>query len=551
MNQGKFIIGAVLTVMAVSCQNYTDKVSLDITQPIYPLVTLKKDCPALRLEFVNTTTEAYKLEKLEFSLEGSTEPDDISGASIYVNEKPGRLSREIIPDSLIASVKPSGNKISFSLNETVDCDTIVYWLCLNLKDDAASADKRIKIACTKADTNEGLIAFNQPETEPFRIGVALRQIDQDGVCSSRIPGLITAKNGSLIAMYDARRDSYDDLQGDIDLAINISDDGGSTWSPMQVVLTMGNYGGLPKKYNGVSDGNIMVDETNGDIYVAGCWMHGVLDPKTGEWVKELSDTSTVWNHQWQSGSKAGFELNQTCQFLITKSTDNGKTWSEPRNLTRDIKKKDWWLLAPAPGRGITMEDGTLVMPIEGRNEVGKQFSTIMWSRDKGETWNVGEPAFYNVNECQVVELSDHSLMLNMRLRSNRHKQEHNGRAICVTKDMGKTWTEHPTSQSALIEPACQGGLHRHNYTRDGEKRHILIFTNPSDKDQRVNFTLKVSFDDGETWPEEYWMLLDKEWGYGYSCITSIDEETIGIFYEGSQAEIQFQAIPLKDILKEK
>ena len=66
-----------------------------------------------------------------------------------------------------------------------------------------------------------------------------------------------------------------------------------------------------------------------------------------------------------------------------------------------------------------MEDGTLVFPVEGRNEDGLQFSTIMWSKDKGENWTVGEPAYYNTNECQVVELSDHSLMLNMRERSNR------------------------------------------------------------------------------------------------------------------------------------
>lgn len=84
-----------------------------------------------------------------------------------------------------------------------------------------------------------------------------------------------------------------------------------------------------------------------------------------------------------------------------------------------------------------MEDGTLVFPVEGRNEDGLQFSTIMWSKDKGENWTVGEPAYYNTNECQVVELSDHSLMLNMRERSNRGRQEGNGRAIAVTADLGK------------------------------------------------------------------------------------------------------------------
>ena len=59
----------------------------------------------------------------------------------------------------------------------------------------------------------------------------------------------------------------------------------------------------------------------------------------------------------------------------------------------------------------------------------------------------------------------------------------------------------------------------------------------------------LPFDDGQTWPEEYWTLLDEGRGAGYSCMTSIDEHTIGIFYEGSQADIQFQAIPLKELLK--
>lgn len=540
------VVGLLFSI--VSCRKYSETISVNITQPVHPLLTLREDCPALRIELVSDSV-ACGLEEIEFTLSGSTDVADVVKASVFINEKPARYVGTV-PDSVIGSVTPSGEKIRFKLDNTAINDTLVCWLCLTLKDDAADAHSRINVACTRIKTNEGEVAVPEMVAEPFRIGVALRKPGDDGVFSSRIPGLVTTNNGTLIAMYDARNETDDDLQGDIDIAINRSEDGGRTWQPIQRVLNQGNYGGLPKKYNGVSDGDILVDETTGDIYVAGLWMHGVLDPKTGEWVKELSDSSTVWNHQWRSGSKSGYGLTETCQFLISKSSDDGKTWSEPRNLTRDIKKKEWWLLAPAPGRGITMEDGTLVMPVEGRDKTGLQFSTIMWSADHGESWNVGEPAFFNVNECQVVELGDHSLMLNMRKRDNRGKTEGNGRAICVTDDLGKTWTEHPTSQSALIEPACQGGFYRHDYTRDGEKKHILIFTNPSDNRRRINHTLKVSFDDGETWPEEYWMLLDSDFGAGYSCITSIDDETIGIFYEGSQADIQFQAISLKDILKE-
>ena len=374
--------------------------------------------------------------------------------------------------------------------------------------------------------------------------MALRQPGQDGVHTSRIPGLVTSTKGTLLALYDARNERDDDLQGDIDIAINRSEDGGRTWQPMQTVLDMKEWGGLPQKYNGVSDGCILSDDFTGDLYVIGLWMHGVLDPKTGKWIENLTDTSTVWNHQWRAhGSQPGYGVKQSSQFLISKSTDDGLTWSEPRNITRQVKKEKWWLLAPGPGRGITMEDGTLVFPVEGRNEDGLQFSTIMWSKDKGENWTVGEPAYYNTNECQVVELSDHSLMLNMRERSNRGRQEGNGRAIAVTADLGKTWTEHPTSRRALIEPACQASLLRHDYIEDGEERHVLLFANPNSKERRNNITIKVSFDDGQTWPEEYWMLLDEGRGAGYSCMTSIDEHTIGIFYEGSQADIQFQAIP--------
>jgi sialidase-1 len=304
---------------------------------------------------------------------------------------------------------------------------------------------------------------------------------------------------------------------------------------------------MPEKYNGVSDACILVDEKSGDIYVAGLWMHGVLDGETGKWVEGLTTDSTRWIHQWQAkGSQPGYGVKETSQFLITKSSDDGLTWSEPVNLTH-LKKREWWLFAPAPGRGITMTDGTLVLPTQGRDETGVPFSNITWSKDGGKSWVTSNPATKNTTECTVVELENGDLMLNMRDNRNRGNEELNGRSVFVTSDLGETWTEHPTSRKALVEPTCMASLHKHTYYDEGKEKSLLLFVNPASAFRRNNITLKVSYDDGNTWPEEQYILLDEYSGRGYSCITSVNDSTIGILYESSQADMVFQTISLKEI----
>jgi len=273
----------------------------------------------------------------------------------------------------------------------------------------------------------------------------------------------------------------------------------------------------------------------------------------GEWIEGLTELSTEWNHQWRpTGSQPGFGVKETSQFLIVKSTDDGITWSDPVNLTTMCKKKEWWLWSPAPGNGITLTDGTLVMPTQGRDKDGKPFSNITWSKDSGKTWTTSNQAAetpFGTTECAVVQLSDGSLMLN--IRDNRNYEDRsatNGRTIAVTSDLGQTWTEHPTSRGALIEPTCMASLYKHTYTENGVKKSVLLFSNPNAKDGRYNMTIKISFDDGKTWPKENWLLLDEGRGRGYSSLTSVDEQHIGILYEGSQADMTFQKIPLKELI---
>jgi sialidase-1 len=329
--------------------------------------------------------------------------------------------------------------------------------------------------------------------------------------------------------------------------LNRSFDGGNTWESIQIIMDMGEWGGLPQKFNGVSDANILVH--GNDIYVAGLWMYGVIN-KEGKWLEGLNEGSDDWNHQWRNkGSQSGFGEKQTSQFLIVKSSDDGKTWSEPINLTQMCKKEKWWLWAPAPGRGIVMEDGTLVFPTQGRDENGLPFSNITFSKDSGLTWQTSNAASNNTTENSVVEYEEGKLMLNIRDNRNRQdKSETNGRAVFTTLDLGNTWEEHNTSHNALIEPVCMASLHKHVYHKNGFKNEVLLFSNPSSKYQRKNMTIKMSFDGGNTWPENSWILLDEGKGRGYSCITSIDEDTIGIVYEGSGSDLVFQKVDIREFL---
>lgn len=155
-------------------------------------------------------------------------------------------------------------------------------------------------------------------------------------------------------------------------------------------------------------------------------------------------------------------MNHTAQLVLTKSTDDGKTWSEPINITDQVKDPSWYFLLQGPGRGITMQDGTLVFPIQFIDSTRVPNAGIMYSKDRGETWKIHNYARTNTTEAQVAEVEPGVLMLNMR--DNRG----GSRAVATTKDLGKTWTEHPSSRKALQEPGVYGKFNQ----RESGRQHI-------------------------------------------------------------------------------
>ncbi|MFD2160601.1 exo-alpha-sialidase [Rubritalea tangerina] len=366
--------------------------------------------------------------------------------------------------------------------------------------------------------------------EPSRLAYPIHKRGQFECHTFRIPAIARANDGALLAVYDMRYNSRRDLQEHMDIGLSRSVDGGQSWSRPEPIMDMGEYGGKPEKENGCSDPGILVDQRTGEVIVTACWTHG--KPRTHQWVG--------------NGSEPGHSIDKSTQFMAVRSSDHGKSWSAPENWTQALKDPSWYLFAPAPGNGITLADGTLVMPTQGRDANGLPFSNITWSKDRGKTWTVSSFARSNTTECAVAELSDGTLMLNMRDNRNRKdKGETNGRAVAVTQDLGKQWEVHGSDHGALPEPVCMASL----ISFKGEEgKHGLLFSNPHDKHGRRKMTIQMSMDDGKSWPKPQHILLDSKGG-AYSSLVMIDEKTVGILYESSAADMVFQRVPLSDFGK--
>ncbi|MDG1832917.1 MAG: exo-alpha-sialidase, partial [Verrucomicrobiota bacterium] len=400
----------------------------------------------------------------------------------------------------------------FKGKQTLVAGANYFWLSVKLSE-RADIDHTIAASCTYLKFSDGKIHKPQVTVGAVhRLGVAVRQRGQGGVNTCRIPGLATTTKGTLIGVYDLRYRSGGDLPGDIDVGMSRSTDGGRTWEPARAIMDMGRA--AKWRYDGIGDPAVLVDRNTGTIWAAATWSHG--------------------NRSWV-GSGPGMKPEETGQLMLVRSDDDGVTWSKPINITAQVKKSEWCFILQGPGKGITMADGTIVFPAQYQDPPAKRrlpHSTIIYSKDHGKTWHVGTGAFDDTTEAQVAEIEPGVLMLNCRY--NRQS----ARVVMVTRDMGRTWATHPTHRKALIEPrACMASLISIDGERTGKPGPRLLFSNPNSLAGRNHITIKSSNDRGLTWPADSQLLLD-EWGSaGYSCLSMIDDQTVGILYEGSRAHM--------------
>lgn len=421
---------------------------------------------------------------------------------------------------------PQERTVLLSGNQNLFPGTNFFWVSIEMKPDASLLTKvTAQVTRVEAEGKSLPVKCVSASDVVRRMGVGVRHAGDDGAAAFRIPGLVTTNKGTLLGVYDVRYNNSVDLQEHVDVGLSRSTDGGKTWEKMRLPLAFGEYGGLPSAQNGVGDPSILVDTKTNTIWIVAAWTHGMGNQRA-----------------WWS-SQQGMDLNHTAQLVLTKSTDDGKTWSEPINITEQVKQPEWYFLLQGPGRGITMEDGTLVFPIQyiGKDRIPN--AGIMYSKDGGKTWTIHNHARTNTTEAQVVEVTPGTLMLNMR--DNRG----GSRAVYTTTDLGMTWKEHESSRTALPEPVCMASLISVKAADNVLGKDILIFSNPNTTNARKNITIKISLDGGNTWTPEHQLLLDEGENWGYSCLTMIDKETIGILYESSVAHMTFQTIKLKDIVQ--
>lgn len=335
----------------------------------------------------------------------------------------------------------------------------------------------------------------------------------DGYPAYRIPSLIFAPKGTLLAFCEARAG---DDESPTDLVLRRSIDGGKTWLPMQVVVKA-----VPEA---AMDPTPVVDRQTGEVLlVYDLW-------------PEMPKGKTLGTIQRKSGLGRG-----SITTWITTSSDDGATWSTPRDITAMTKRADWVATIHGPGVGIQTRAGRLLIPC-AHNRLngsawGAWWNDVIYSDDHGKTWQLSDTEIGpGVNETQVVELADGTLQLNIRSSNSSL----GCRVSATSKDGGKTWSK-PFDLRALPDTCCQASVLRYTWADSQGGKSRILFSNPV-KSGRSEGTIRLSYDEGKTWPVA--KLLTKDY-FGYSCLTILSDGEIGCLFETAGCgKIVFQSLSL-------
>ncbi|MEW6878102.1 exo-alpha-sialidase [Trueperella pyogenes] len=396
-------------------------------------------------------------------------------------------------------------------------------------------------------------AFKTPNADP-RLGARLTDLnildEKTSEYNIRIPAIAVASNGDILASYDLRPLNGAWKGGDSPNENSIvqrrSTDGGKTWGP-RTTIAEGKVAEIGKRF-GWSDPSYVVDHTTGEIFN---FHVGSLD----------AGLPNNPSYRLVNG-KVDETHRQTMNFALSSSTDNGRTWNS-RLITNDVLSTSGTRIDEIKGCFATSGAGIQKMhePFKGRllQQAACKFNTgrfraiTIFSDDHGKTWQGGHftsdtegaPAgkHWNFDENKIAELSDGRLMLNSRIPGNSYGTGY--RLVAYSADGGETWGGYhiekqlpdSTNNAQLIRafPSANNGTLR---------AKVLLFSNTEKPGHRYDGKVKMSYDDGKSWP----IAKQIRNGHtGYTTMAVQPDGSIGLLMEPTGQSVGYVNFTLKTL----
>lgn len=330
----------------------------------------------------------------------------------------------------------------------------------------------------------------------------------DGYPAIRIPSIVTTNSGTLLAFAEGRQGGD---HSENDIILKRSEDKGETWSKVQIVN---------------ESGKLSLNNPQAVVLDSGRVLLMYQQSSLGEFK-----------------AKPGFGEDSYATFTQV-SDDDGKTWSAPKDVTRQTKRAERITsVASGPGVGIVLKrgqhEGRILMPFN-QGPFGDWRVYAAYSDDDGDSWKMGavpeEDGKGHANEVQMVELSDGTIMLNARTQgkgTTRHRK------VALSKDGGVTWSKLEDDPT-LIEPTCQASILRYSWPEGGKSR--ILFCNPATQKSRSAGLLRMSEDEGETWT---WSKEVYSGQFAYCCLTKMLDGRVGVLFEkDGYKTISFAAVAI-------